>query len=361
MTLKYIKMKIDFIINSLAGGGAERVMVTLAHGFSKFNDISIITFNNKTAYEVASEVTRVKLHQGRSKNHTLRSWRNLFNHYKKKINRPDYTIVFMPENALIAIPIAKLFGIKIIVSEHNNHKAYPYFKSKWSRKLLYPKANAVTVLTSYDIDFYSKLNRQVVVMPNPIILPKEINTFSKRKKNIFAAGSMKKIDVKGFESLLKIAAPILKKHSDWTLTIAGGGGNGIEILDTLRKQLHIENQVILPGFCNNIQELMQESQIFALPSKFEGLPMVLMEALSNGMCCIAYDCVSGPRDLIENGKNGLLIENQNADAFEKELERLVADDELRTNLAANAPKSVKDYDLPSIMAKWKRLFNQLDA
>jgi len=354
-------MKIDFIINSLTGGGAERVMVTLANGFSKFNDISIITFNSENAYEVDSAVTRVKLHHGLYKNHTLRSWNNLYKHYKIKANRPDFIVVFLPENALIAIPIAIRYGIRIIVSEHTNHKAFKYYKSKWTRKLLYPRANAVTVLTSYDIDFYSKLNSRVVKMPNPIILPKKVNAFSERKKNIFAAGSMKNLEVKGFDSMLKIAAPLLLKHKDWQITIAGSGDGGIKKLKKLSKELCIESQVILPGFCNNIQELMQESQLFALPSKFEGLPMVLMEALSNGMCCIAYDCVSGPRDLIENGKNGLLIENQNADAFEKELERLIADDELRTNLAANAPKSVKDYALPSIMAKWTDLFKQLDA
>lgn len=353
-------MKIDFIIDALSGGGAERVMATLANGFSEKNKVSLITFNEGAAYPIDSKVNRIELHQGKIKNHTVRSWFNLFSHYKNRASRPNVIVVFMPGNALIAVPIAKLFGIKVVISEHNNHKANPSSKSKWTRKILYPLANAVTILTSYDLNFFKRLNNKVIIMPNPIIVPSSVKEFSKRKKNIFAAGSLKRYQVKGFDSLLNLAAPILHAHKDWTLTIAGSGESGMEVLKDLRKELQLEDQILLPGFCDNIQELMQDSQVFALPSQYEGLPMVLMEALSNGMACIAYDCVSGPKDLIEDNLNGLLVEDQNASAFQEKLEQLLDDNELRYKLATSAPSSMLSYDLPEILKQWDDLFEKLN-
>jgi GalNAc-alpha-(1->4)-GalNAc-alpha-(1->3)-diNAcBac-PP-undecaprenol alpha-1,4-N-acetyl-D-galactosaminyltransferase len=352
-------MKIDFIINSLGGGGAERVMATLANGFSAKYDVTLVTFNPGSAYSINSTVNRLKLHQGKIRNHTIRSWFNLFRHYRRSSNKPDVIVVFMPANALVVLPIAKYYGINVIVSEHNNHKANPSRKSNWIRKFLYPMASSITILTSYDFDFYKNLNKRVVVMPNPIIIPSFINQFAQRKKNILAAGSLKRLEVKGFESLLEIAAPILKQNKDWTLTIAGSGGDGEEILRKLSERLDITNQVILPGFCKNIHELMQNSQIFALPSKFEGLPMVLMEALSNGMACIAYDCVSGPSELIDDQVNGLLIENQNAEKFQSGLKKLVIDDKFRAELAKNGPDSIRPFELSEILNRWETLFKEI--
>ncbi|GLU44895.1 glycosyltransferase family 4 protein [Allomuricauda sp. NBRC 101325] len=354
-------MNIHFIINSLAGGGAERVMATLANGFSLQSKVSLITFNNGNSYPIDPKVNRVYLHGGTLKNHTLRSWKNLYSYYRVKENRPDAIVVFMPANALIVVPIAKIFGIKVIISEHNNHKANPSTKSKWTRKLLYPLANAVTILTSYDLEFFKKMNQKVVIMPNPIVLPDHVPEFRNRKKNILAAGSFKRLDVKGFERLIKISAPILKQHPDWTLTIAGSGGNGIEILRGLSQELGIEGMIILPGFCKNIQEMMQQSQVYALPSKYEGLPMVLMEALSNGMACIAYDCISGPGDLIENKSNGILIEDQNEELFGEGLKMLISDDEFRNEIASNGPESMVPYNISNILERWNKLFNEIKS
>lgn len=353
-------MNIDFIIGKLSGGGAEKVMVTLANGFSSDYNVSLITFKESNAFELNSTVNRIKLHNGKIKNHTAKSWLNLFKYYIKKTNRPDIIIVFMPVNALITIPIAKLFGIKVIVSEHNNHKANPSFRSKYVRKILYPLINAITILTSYDYDFYKKLNKNVVILPNPINSPKEVSDIKNRQKNILAAGSLIRYDVKGFDTLLKISAPILLKNKDWTLTIAGSGENGMKLLKDISKELNIENQVKFPGFCKDIQGIMQNSQIFVLPSKYEGLPMVLMEALSNGMACVAYDCISGPSDLIKTNMNGLLVENQNKMEFQRVLNSLIQDNALRYSIASQGPNSMLKYDLLEILKRWESLFKKIN-
>ena len=353
-------MKIDFLINSLTGGGAERVMTTLANGFSKrSNEIKLITFNKNNAYEVSKQVTRVKLHQGQFKNHTIRSIINLFNFYKKKQNRPDILISFMPKTNLIAIIIAKIFDIKVIVSEHSNHKANKTYEIKWIRKFLYKYANATTVLTDFDVPFYKALGAKVTVMPNPIILPKHIKDYDIRNKNILAAGSLDRYVLKGFDSLLYLICPVLKSNPEWTLTIAGSGVSGMNKLKNISKELKLNNQVIFTGFCDDIQELMQNSQIYVLSSQYEGLPMVLMEALSNGLACISYDCVSGPSELLENQYNGLLVENQNSKALHDGIKCLIKNKNLRKKLAKNAPPSVSEYSLENILNRWELLLDTI--
>lgn len=353
-------MKIDFIINSLTGGGAERVMTTLANGFSETSkEIKLITFNESEAYELNNLVKRIKLHEGRFKNHILRSTLNLFKFYFKKKNRPDLIVSFMPDTNLISICVAKIFRIKIIISEHNNHLANPSNKSKWIRKYFYRYANATTVLTNFDVNYFESMGAKVTVLPNPILLPKAITKYNLRNKNILVAGSLKRYDVKGFDSLLYLIEPVLKSNLDWTLTIAGSGESGTTVLKKITHKLKLEKQVIFTGFCKNIQELMQNSQIYVLASKYEGLPMVLMEALSNGMACISYDCVSGPRDLIEDKKNGLLIDNQNKEAMQDGIRQLINNYNLRETLAQQAPQSVTKYSLENILTQWELLIESI--
>ena len=350
-------MKIDFIINSLTGGWAERVMVTLANGLCEKHKIRIITFNerNGDAFYLNDKICRVKLHEGKFKNHLLRSLGNLNFFYKKKSNHPDIIISFIHINNLISILVAKWRGIKIIVCEHTNHTVVSSKLVKFTRKYIYRLAHATTVLTSFDEPFYRKYGANVTILPNPLLLPKAIKPFSERKQNILLVGSLNRYEGKGFDALLHLIAPILRKNPNWTLTIAGDGANGLQVLQDITNQLKIGEKVIFTGFCSNIQDLMQNSQIFVLPSKYEGLPMGLMEALSNGMACVAYDCPSGPRDLIQNDLNGLLINNQDIDAMKSGLLRVMEDYILREKLASNAPSSMQIYGLESIMVQWESL------
>lgn len=350
-------MKIDFSIDKLSGGGAERVMVTLANGLSERHEVRLITFTPEDKYEVSSNVKRVKLNHKSFKNHTLKSINNLIKFYQQG-HKPDILITFMPYNALIALVVGLILRIDVIVSEHINHTFNKKTKKDlFIQKRFYRYAKHLTVLTKYDIEYFKNMKANVSVMPNPINIPNDINPFQNRKKQILLVGSLNRIHQKGFDAFLPVIAPILKKHEDWKLKILGSGDEGMVLLKRIASELEITNQVIFAGFCSNIEQEMQSSQIFVLPSRHEGLPMGLMEALSNGMACIAYDCISGPRELIDHEKNGLLIENQNCEQMSFELNRLIEDSYLREALAKNSAESVKKYSLDVILSKWENLFN----
>jgi GalNAc-alpha-(1->4)-GalNAc-alpha-(1->3)-diNAcBac-PP-undecaprenol alpha-1,4-N-acetyl-D-galactosaminyltransferase len=105
--------------------------------------------------------------------------------------------------------------------------------------------------------------------------------------------------------------------------------------------------------------LMQDSEIFILSSRFEGLPMVLLEAMTQGMACIAFDCITGPSEMIVNNENGLLINDQDMDAMKNGLIKLMEDDSLRRKLAHSATKDLDRYSIENISKLWEDLFQEV--
>lgn len=353
-------MKIDFVINSLVGGGAERVMVLLANYFAfKGHDISIITFNEPDDFELNKEVKRVKLHHGTIKNHTIRSLLNLTKFYAKKKNRPQVMIPFMTHGNFIGILVSKIYGIKTISSEHNNHLKKTDRIGAFTKKYLYRFTNVLTVLTAYDVPFYTKHGAKVEIMPNPCTFKALVERKKNREKVIVAVGDLNRYHHKGFDNLIPLIAPVLKKHPKWSLKIVGAGNKGLTLLQGLTARHGIADQVIFTGFSDKVADIMKVSEIFILPSRFEGLPMVLLEAMSQGLACLAYDCVTGPSDIIEDKVSGLLAENQNPDEMAHLLQNLIEDESLRYELGSNAIRSLDRFSIDVIYQKYMHIFINL--
>ena len=356
-------MKIDFAITSLRSGGGERVLVTIANNLvNRGHNITIITFEDPTEYKIDSKIKTVKLYGGALKNQTLRYMHELFKYYKNRQNRPNALISFMTQTSLSAIIVAKLLGIKVIASEHTNHLRTSTKGSivNFTRKYIYRLANYITILTSYDLEFYKKHKSNVVVMSNPCSFKRVDTSNIEKKKIILAVGGLHKYHIKGFDNLLPIVKPVLDKHKDWKLMIVGETKiDGYQFLKDLTKDLGIENQVIFAGLRNDMQNIMAGSEIFVLSSRNEGQPMVLIEAMFQGMTCVAYDCISGPSDIITNNVNGLLVENQNQKAMQLNINKLIEDIELRKKLSSNTSKIISKFDENFICDKWEALIKNI--
>lgn len=354
-------MKIDFVGSSLVGGGAERVMVTLADTFiKKGHDVGIITFNDPDDFELSKGIRRVKLHNGRLKNHTLRSMLSLFIYFFKKHNRSDVVVSFIASTNLISIIVCKILGIKVIACEHTNHLSVTSKVVKYTREYFYRFADVITVLTSFDVSYYKKHKSKARIMPNPSSFEKYSKDTVNRNNVILAVGSLNRYKEKGFDNLLYIVEPILKANPSWIVKIVGGGDKGAESLKKIAKELNISKQLQLTGFRSDVSKIMQKSKIFVLPSHNEGLPMVLIEAMSQGLACISYNCISGPSDLIDHEFNGLLIEDQNKEEMRKAINLLIYNTDFRDNLRANALSNIDKYSTDNIYLKWKELFNEFN-
>ena len=355
-------MKIDFIVSSLRDGGAERVLVILANELAaRGHSVSIITFLEEEKYSIDDQIQRIRLNEKSHSNQTFRYFINLFKHYKKKKNRPDIAVSFLTQTNLTSILVCRLFRIKIIASEHTNHLRTSTNAKivQFTRKYVYKLADKVTILTSFDLPFYTKYRINTVVLPNPCTFEPITDTDINRKKEILAVGNLDRYHIKGFDNLLRIIAPVLKAEPDWYLNFIGGGDEGHHYLKKLVEEFDIAENVIFSGFSKNVAHHMAKSEIFVLSSRTEGLPMALLEAMSQGMACIAYDCVSGPSDIISNDKNGLLIDNQNEEAMKKGLLNLINDKNKRSEFQKVAQKSISRFQKDNVCDEWEVIMNEI--
>ncbi|MDF0717423.1 glycosyltransferase family 4 protein [Muricauda sp. 334s03] len=355
-------MKIDLIIGNLQSGGAERVVSILGNHFAEKYDTRVITFKDVEKYKLDKRVTRLRFHKNLPVfNYTLvRALIYLMKYYAKPENRPDIISSHIDRVGLATIPVAKFYKIPIIVSEHNNHSSKKItLLKKFLWNFLYKYADAVTVLTKYDLPFFRKRNKRVLVIHNPSSFKAIKTQNTHREKSILAIGSLDRYQHKGFDNLLYIAKKVFEQKKDWKLKIVGEGEKGKHFLQKKVEELNITESVEFLGFRSDIANLLQHSSIYILSSRFEGLPMVLIEATSQGVACIAYDCISGPSDIIDHGKTGILVENQNKKEMARQLISLMENPDLRIEIGTNAIAASKKFDVSKIGEQWDNLFSKV--
>lgn len=354
--------KIVFVTNSLYSGGAERVMSVLANEFSKIYDTTIVSKSLTEPFYPLNKSVKLIFPRTRVNYSSLLS--TIFGRLRLNINlffilknsKPDVVITFCTRTNGTIISLCKFLRLKVIASEHLNYKANSDIRSIiLIKKFIYPFADYLTVLTERDKkEYYSKYLKNVIVMPNPLPLIPVTTIFSEKKKDIIlAVGEVSRWEHKGFDNLIVIFSRIAQKYPQWNLEIAGTGD--ASYLNNLISEYKLAGRVILLGEVRDIQSLMQRSKIYALSSRWEGLPMVLIESMSQGLPCIAFDCFTGPGDILTNNFDGILIEDQNIDEFSSKLSLLIENPDLRLKLGYNAIESCKRYNPADIVAKWQKI------
>jgi len=191
-------------------------------------------------------------------------------------------------------------------------------------------------------------------MPNPLsLVPIENLYIENREKIILAVGNVSRWKEKGFDNLLKIFLPISLTYPEWNSYIAGNGDP--EYLKDLANKLSISDRVHFLGEIKDISPLLQKCSIYALTSRHEGMPMVLIEAMSQGLCCVAFDCFTGPRDILTNNHDGIIVLDQNINEFQANLTYIIENLNLRLNLGRNAIETSKLFLPEIIIPKWQNL------
>ena len=175
-------------------------------------------------------------------------------------------------------------------------------------------------------------------------------------KIVMAAGRLSM--QKGFDRLIPAFAPLAREHPDWQLHIYGVGPTGQDLQQMISAE-HLDDHVVLKGMTNQIEEVFANAAIYAMSSRFEGLPMVLLEAMSKGVPLVSFDCPQGPRQLIEHDQNGLLVPNHDIPALTAALRELIEDDDKRARLGAGAYKTSQEYEAAAVLDRWEALFDEL--
>lgn len=374
--MKILIIDIDITLK----GGVARVVSNLANSLSKTHKVDILSIykKNELFFEVDKKTNIYFLN---NKEQTYIS-KDIYRKYKSNVFlyllfKLKFQYKYFYERMQIYFQNKKIkqFYSKYDVIINNNyflfnqknfkknktiqimHGNFIYYSKDLLKKLKY--FETLVILSNKQINEWKKYHKNIQVIPNFIPFISE-KTSNYKQKNILSIGRMTSNDEKGFLRLIEIWNLIQKnkKYKDWTLTIVGEG----ELKNTIEEKIKenkLEN-IILKPFTKEIEKEYLNASIYVMTSKWEGFPMVLLEASSYALPVIAFDINTGPSELIENEKSGFLIEDGNLKSFADKLEILMDDENLRKTMGLNAKKKVKkEFSKEIIMGKWLKLFKNI--
>ncbi len=357
-------MKICFIIHNVtARAGTERAQASLANALStRGESISIWSMYGQGKPSGFSLVSSVKVCYGLKK-----PWPWFLDYPWLMcafaffvIRRHPQWIVCTDTNRLIIALLAVLVtNVHLTVWEHY---ALSHSITKWrgklARRLAAALASRIVTLTERDTELYAKQFipfGTVTAIPNIVLRPTTGKAV--RRQEVLAMGRL--APQKGFDLLLEAWSVAVKRMPDWLLRIVGDGPMR-EQLVRQANALGIERHVIFAPFSDDPYSLFSECGIFVLSSRFEGLPFVLIEAMTCGAPCISFDCPNGPREVIRNGVNGILAPAEQVDALASAIMKLGDNPILRHRLGNAARIVSKNFSEPLVAARWHEvLYGQI--
>ncbi len=346
-----------FVIYSLGRGGAERVVVRMANYWAENGrEVGVLTFNTQPPqYDLHPNV---RLVQADIDAPSANIFAALLNNLKRlwilrgwfKTLAPTAVISFTEEVNVVVSLAAIGRHFRLILSD----RIHPDWFGKrpiWQflKRKSYGLADVLVVQTQNVRTAYTDFKVPITVINNPL-LPAQKQVVDYEKRTIIAVG---RLDAqKNFSLLIQAFSQL--EATGWTLQIFGEGQEKAA-LNALIVEKKLEKQIILRGATNKIFEEMTQSSVFVLSSLAEGYPNALIEAMSVGLAVVSTDCPSGPAEIIQHGKNGLIVPNNNSEALTIALQTLINAPKLRQTLGQNAIEISKKLDVSAIIKQWECL------
>lgn len=368
---KEAKPHIAVVISSLGAGGAERVISMLANRwFEQGYQVSAITLTGE-------QLDHFTLHTGirRIRLDLLCNSSNLWETLRNNIRRlrairravvgskADCVVSFI-EDTNIRVLLALLgTGIPVIVSERTDPRHYQIGRLRQlMRRISYPLASALVVQTAGVRDWARQFlgADKIVVIPNPIapmtaVLGAIEKAIDINEHTVFAMGRMGR--EKGFDMLLEAYARSNIVQLGWRLVILGDGRERAA-LQQQAERLGIAHAVLMPGAVLEPRAWLRHGGYFVLSSRFEGFPNALLEAMAEGLPAVAFNCESGPADIVREGVDGMLVPAEDVAALAGAMRKLAEDTELRARYAQRASEVLQRFALPQISVQWEALINR---
>ncbi len=270
---------------------------------------------------------------------------------------PGVLIATRPSLNVIAAQFAP-DHVLVVGQEHLNFRAHrPGLARQIERH--YGGLDALVVLTDADRRDYGELlagsDTQVARITNA--LPRVLGEpRAERQKVVLAAGRL--TWQKGFDLLIDAYVPIAREHPDWQLRIYGDGNRKQRLRRRILRH-GVYNNVFLMGATQRLGEFMSRASLFALSSRYEGFGMVIVEAMSKGLPVVSFDCPRGPAEIIDAGRDGILVPSQDVAGMTHALLELMQDDDRRRRYGAAALDKAPRFEIDQIGAQWESLLAQL--
>jgi glycosyltransferase involved in cell wall biosynthesis len=371
------------LVDAYAMGGTVRAVFTVAAELAARRDVEVITVNRRRerpffgfppgvrvaalddrvtprgrAQRALAALPSVLVHPEDYAYPSASLWTDLCLLRRLRASGGEVVVATRPAWGLIAAAATPPDAVTI-VQEHMHMRAHrPALAADVRRR--YRDIDALAVLTSRDRDGYEAAlagaPTRIEQIPNAVAPAERLA--DPAAPVVVAAGRL--TPQKGFDLLIRAFAPVARRHPDWQLRIYGAGRERDALLELIREE-DLYDQAFLMGRTRHLRLALAGAGVFALSSRFEGFPMVLLEAMSCGLPVVSFDCPQGPADIVATGRNGTLVPAEDVAGFSAALEALVGDPERRRAYGAAALETVRAYDAPAIAARWESLLADLGA
>lgn len=377
-------MRLLYCIPSLENcGGTERVLTTRLNYLAEHTSYSlyVVTTERQLSppyFKLNPEVSVINLDINFEEDNTLGAkllnYKRRLRLYKEKLSelirelKPDI-VTSMLSHEIDFLSNLEDGSAKIGENHFNRNFRYEFVKNN-SKNILrrtiakcrdfvlgynVSKLDALVTLTQEDADAWPDVVKKLVI-PNPLSFTQKQKSRG-GSKQIVAAGRLTR--EKGFDMLLDAWRLIFKFYPDWSLMIYGEGDER-EGLQSFIQSQGIENVCIHP-FVPNISDKFVESDFYVLSSRFEGFGLVIIEAMECGLPVVAFDCQSGPGEIITDGKDGILVKSGDVVALADAMRCLMDDGRLRSAMGLSAIEKANRYSIDNIMSKWINLYKTISC
>lgn len=356
--------RIVFVVHNLGVGGAQKVLVEVANLASSIGfDVQVLSLSNIECVQKTEDNIRVTqldyqfykniLLKLKEKSRILVAMREYW-----KISKPDAVVVFgLDATMLVQMSMPK--GVRILSSERNAPEAYNMLYRKISIKI-YKQCDMVVFQMDQVKNFYSKYLNSVkcCVIPNAY-RERSVERFVGERRKVISSAAARFDHRKGIDTLIKAFAIVHKHHPEYQLIIYGDGDLRSSY-ENIISTLGIDSCVKLPGRTTNVQKAIREDMVFVLPSRHEGIPNVLLEAMGIGLACVACDCVpGGVKNVSDNGRRAALVKVDDEIEMANKILKIISDREYRTKLEISAMEVRNVYSQNKINSMWENALNML--
>lgn len=360
-----MKKKICFFSGDITrSGGTERVSVQLANALKQDGEydicfISLTELNEKPFYPLNPQIER--FHLGDKWINPGPKYIPLIGKLRKLIKEKQIDIIVDIDIVLdaLSIPAARGLNTKVISWEH--------FNCEFEQSVLYRKlisrltarfSDYIITLTVEDKENYGRILGRKTRISAIYNMSAEMqrNEAVPRENIIVTAGRL--TYQKGTEYLARVAAAVLKKHSDWKWLILGDGEER-NILERAIAENHLEDRLILKGTVDSVEGYLERAKLFVLTSRYEGFGMCLVEALQMKLPCVSFDVRIGPSEIISDGQNGILISPFDCEKMIEEIDNLIDNQSKLEEMSAKTETGLERFGERQITEKWKSVFSEL--
>lgn len=362
-----MKKNICFFVGDISKvGGIERVGTTLANEIAKQQSnynvtiVSISKINEDIFFELNDNI-KVHYFYDRPARYK-KDYFDIVSRFRKLIKKEKFDIIVDVDTMLdlFTLPARFMLGTKVISWEQFNYGENMGIKlMDISRKLAAKYSDYIVVLTKGDKEEFEKnLNIKCPIncIYNPVKVNQTNNNYNLNSKTILSIGRL--THQKGFDILADVAKKVLDQNPDWNWIILGEGEDRQLIQDKIDNH-NLQDKVKLLGNVPHVERYYDDSSIFVLTSRYEGLGLVLLEAKSHKLPIVSFDCKYGPAEIVQNEENGYLIDCFNIDEMANKINLLINNPKLRAGFSKLSHKTMERFDGEIVAKQWEQIFEYL--